>query len=97
MSCCRISGSLSFNSRLTSAAAPLGSPGAYPKVAGPLRCPTPVGHSLVRFVGCKDAQRLETATRANASTPALRTLCEPGSGFAAARRHRRHHIGVFAT
>jgi hypothetical protein len=33
MSCCRISGSLSFNSRLTSAADPLGSPGAY--VAGP--------------------------------------------------------------
>ena len=29
MSCCRISGSLSFNSRLTSAAEPLGSPGAY--------------------------------------------------------------------
>jgi hypothetical protein len=29
MSCCRISGSLSFNSRLTSAADPLGSPGAY--------------------------------------------------------------------
>jgi len=29
MSCCRISGSLSFNSRLMSAAEPLGSPGAY--------------------------------------------------------------------
>jgi hypothetical protein len=53
--------------------------------------------ALYDFVGCKDAQRLETATRVNAFTRALRTLCEPGSGIAAARRHRRHHIGVFAT
>ena len=33
MSCCHISGSLSFNSSLTLAAKPLGSPGAYDQFA----------------------------------------------------------------